>query len=1444
MKHVLILASALSMSVAASAAEATWTASADGYWEDNSTWKDSTPPADMDGVYIYPADLSGNTVTNCLKLRNDVSFKLGYLHIRSDKTRNWALDCNGHRFTVPNLDVGTSPAYDTYPMLITPYATGVDQNKSAFVINGGGSTVDPASSWMDIDDGYVVMHDDASVSGRLSLSLLRGHFNFYNPGGADRITGREFWAFKSVSTTPTHKYALDISGADTQVFLPFLLLHDSGATNTFSLSEGARLWANGIATRYSYGAFSSYSVTGGATLESANSIDLGTYPGQHNKYSFHPHAVTFSNSTVSCVNTLNTYGPMDIDIYGSSVSALNIMWLCGSDTSTQTLHIADSTFYATNFYFSIQNPAKPNVRLSSKVERTTFNSMRQGASLGRGEYMFDRVTFTAPNSSYAISLGNEAHLTMSCCTSLSYQVKIGLYTDTAPLTQPSRLVVTNGVSSFLKVLLGQNQAAEMVLASNGTFVVRGEKSNSASDTKSVELCARTSNTSTAEQDSTVTLERGGTLVCGRIFGGPGATVNGGKAKATVIGDGGTIQYCGGAELSASYKFISGLDALKATRNGLFVDSNGYDLPMRQPASDATGSAGIFVKTGIGTLTLEDVGYSVSTTRVEKGTLALAGTTSGFATSLEVAGGTFSLANGAADDVTVAGLFVSGGTIRVDPADRITVDGPVSFSDLKVEFPTLPATDVQTTVLVMRGPRDTAAEASWLNAFSDAIGDTTYFKFEAAYDDVAGETAFRAVRKAEASPAGESANVSWTGSGAWASQGNWDGNAAPTASSRAVFASESAGSPVAVAAGDTAEAIRFSADKGYTLAGTGPLALAGERGANAIEALAGENEISAPVSTAARIDATVESGASLTLSGAISGGGLNKTGGGKLVVSGANSFSENSSIAGGLTRIISPGTLHSVGGSLWNIVSLGTGTLELDAAASAAFDSTIAFAETGTPTAPVIIMNHGDMEADVSAAGGGAPIKRGAGRLVLNLPERDTSFPGNDGGKTSNTAYTQLIEFPEDGSGPTTANTWWGLNVAEGELVLRKPDSATATLPSTMVGMAVTNCAATPTLTLDGGKWSSSGIVEVGVNAGYNHGQGGKYPTKSLLVLTNGAAVSLSTLKVGNGSWNNNSGGCPEVRVMGGSTLTTTSGANLMPRPDGGAKAVMFVKDSSFVYDGLSMAVVDMSFDNATARFRREASAYFNFTEFGGGKIAFRNGSTLFCRGIKGLAVANDVEIVFDGARMSMFNAAGSDPTDFSVTSADVAVDHFSFVMQNDGMSLDVPDGYTFTSQVPFTGDGGMTKTGAGALKLVGDAYRLKGTLDLSGPLDLTENTATVAAAKMRGTGTVHGGAFRALGIVREVGQDLAPVSDDILTFNDADLSGGVVVELSATELPTASQVAEPIPVLTCAGTTTPNFSNWRVRWTDGSRLMGTFVEVNRTVYLTGAFKPGIQIIVR
>ena len=136
MKHVLILASALSMAVAASAAEVIWTASADGYWEVQSTWKDSTPPVALDRVYIYPDYLADNTVTNSLKLQGDLDFALGALHIRSDRTRNWALDCNGHKFTTPALSEGS---YEDNPFIFVPYGTKPLTDRAVFCINGNSS---------------------------------------------------------------------------------------------------------------------------------------------------------------------------------------------------------------------------------------------------------------------------------------------------------------------------------------------------------------------------------------------------------------------------------------------------------------------------------------------------------------------------------------------------------------------------------------------------------------------------------------------------------------------------------------------------------------------------------------------------------------------------------------------------------------------------------------------------------------------------------------------------------------------------------------------------------------------------------------------------------------------------------------------------------------------------------------------------------------------------------------------------------------------------------------------------------------------------------------------------------------------------------------------------------------------------------------------------------
>lgn len=50
------------------ASAATWTAATSGYWEDDATWKDATPPVAFENVTIAPAGATGEG-NPCLRLR-------------------------------------------------------------------------------------------------------------------------------------------------------------------------------------------------------------------------------------------------------------------------------------------------------------------------------------------------------------------------------------------------------------------------------------------------------------------------------------------------------------------------------------------------------------------------------------------------------------------------------------------------------------------------------------------------------------------------------------------------------------------------------------------------------------------------------------------------------------------------------------------------------------------------------------------------------------------------------------------------------------------------------------------------------------------------------------------------------------------------------------------------------------------------------------------------------------------------------------------------------------------------------------------------------------------------------------------------------------------------------------------------------------------------------
>jgi len=157
---------------------------------------------------------------------------------------------------------------------------------------------------------------------------------------------------------------------------------------------------------------------------------------------------------------------------------------------------------------------------------------------------------------------------------------------------------------------------------------------------------------------------GGELQVGRILAGANST-------SSFVGDGGTVVATTAPNSPYSGNWFNNVASVTFGENGLTFDTNGKAATLTNAFADVSGKQGLFVKKGLGTLTV-DGSYAVSKTRVEGGTLTLASASVPFATALTVEdGGIFSLA-GAPTTATLSSLVVTNGTLKLDPTDALTV----------------------------------------------------------------------------------------------------------------------------------------------------------------------------------------------------------------------------------------------------------------------------------------------------------------------------------------------------------------------------------------------------------------------------------------------------------------------------------------------------------------------------------------------------------------------------------------------------------------------------------------------------------------------------------------------------------------------------------------------------------------------------------------------------
>ena len=892
---------------------------------------------------------------------------------------------------------------------------------------------------------------------------------------------------------------------------------------------------------------------------------------------------------------------------------------------------------------------------------------------------------------------------------------------------------------------------------------------------------------------------------------------GNVATAILTANGGTLKPTASRNTAAE-PFIGKMDSFSLGLRGLTLDTGAYATLVTGDIGDKGGETGLFVKTGSATLTLAGGDYTVSETRIDEGTISLGEASPVFETSLSVgARGVFSLV-GSATSVTLTGLAVTNGTIALDPGDVINVSGPVSLEGMKVSFSSLPTLDGGAVgFIVCDGELDEAsARAIKRTLTANAVASGAYVEFETAYDSGTGKTTVSVVHATESAPIGDDSATFWNGAGEnWATVDGWTAGV-PTAEKPAVFPDGVAAKSVAVPGEASAAALSFRAD-GYSVSGTGPLSIEGERGAVQIEVTSGSAVVGVPLVLGTSTKLPVAAGASLTLSGAISDGGLEKSGSGSLTISGGNDFFLKASFLGGMSTLANANALSGAP----EIAIGGDATLAVSAAQT--LPSTLT--TDSTYAAPAILK----ADADVTLTGvsvTGALIKRGAAKVTLAPSAAGSSSvlttvksTATDGIPVS----SAISYFPDDGSAPA-AQGWAGFTVAEGEFVVKGAGGVPTVNAngSVSIGMNATNMDANAQarLTVDGAtldNMTAGQATMLLVGNGTSRQYGLQFtPT---LAVVNGGFLKSYRLAVGNETYGGS--GKHATLLVTNSAVYASSYFMMSASVAADNQAVIRAKDSDLLTAGnfYMQGRFDIDVDNTyvgggnASGERTSAPVKMRVDNFSvaqpGGTFALRNGSVLSVYFENMNYPTNPIEYIWDDSEWRWAAALGN----YTFAASSVNTSLFKFTMEGRGIVLKPAAGATFTTEVPFSGTGGMRNLGAGTVKFTAGTYKFTGACEVveGATVDLSD-AGTVSDAKFTGPGTVSGGMFAGTTRILLSGAANDWSGADTPTFASCAFGGRVLVDFGRTAedpLDDPGTSASPVVVAKFTGAA-PDVSNWRL----------------------------------
>lgn len=1367
----------------------TWT---DEVWTNGLIWTGRVAPMHGEQATLrLGADGGERTI------RLDADLTNGFfqvLHAAGNGT-SVTFDANGHDVAPPTLDAasGLSYAADRNVFSVQPLH-GSNYGKY-FTIQNVDSRTAP---YRMANPRYRFAVRD----GCAELTFLRGTYNLYDPDG-EGATARVAYFFTDSSTIPTtvrleagtvwRVGAIDVRGngvsnhlaiaaAVMRVYGSWQDLYSGNANaqqNVFELMDKGEVTIDGT-LKYepfatSYAASRLFSISGGARLVTNGEvtfatprttlrIDGATWDASGNPYTWTPFDL-FASSSATGSRVAFTNATLMLNKAGARMGSE------ASEESPLPVSLVASRLVTTSASISFRHAdvvAEGTCIASVAPAGATLNVQSGTSVLLKKDSVVSNMTV--------------------CCGTAGNLVESG-----------STIVFEGGRHLLNRLEIGKSGASgsgtSIVRLLNGTVETVGNGS----------LCADIGLAAPGALEM-----MGGCLKAVHVNGGIEGTKTDG-VTACLTGDGGTI-VCAGTDARA---WIHAFDVAEVGARGLTLDTNGHDPIVRQDFANADGVCGTLVKAGNGTLNLSVTDTCVTTTRVTTGTLALSpASASAFRTHLVITNGaSFSLADGKATALTLPSLDISDGTLLLDADDVIAVDGTAHLSRLAIRLQQTPETGHTLDFLTVRETLDESSQAAVRTAICENdLPKGTHARFGTVHDETTGGWTVRLEILPDVEPL--TAETKWIGP-SWESPSSWT-SGVPTPETVAVFPS---GAIAEVPTGATVGAMRFCGD--VSLSGAA-LEIGAEQGAAALTVEAGTVEIACPLILGmGRVPITVAAGATLAVSGALTGGDLVKTGDGAFSLTGENHLRKVVSLAGGRNAL---GSLSAVSGA--RSLALGGGTLESKSMLSLP----------QTTVAPVTADRPQIVKTDADTAMGpldvtGLFLKRGAGKLTIDYSRETASHiltTVKTEGKTDEGAALGLPQdpdgaysFPADGSAPVDG--FAGLTVAEGELVLKgDPGKSAAQMVngSLLVGMRTPEGASQPCLTLDGIRVRHHGHGRVWIGLGA--GRADTFVRSPTLRLLNGAYLIAESTSLGYGSRVGDD--FEPTLALTNSTIQALSQLIWSASRDLSHPARVRARDSVLLGDGVALYVggaIDADIDRSTVAKSASACGEFYVQPWGldaiGGQIVLRNGSRFRISRLSVTKLAKELSLVFDD---SEWDWGGDDFTLSFPETLDANL--FRVTMRGRGLRVAPTDGHVLTLAHPLVGDGGLRVFGEGTVAFGAGAYRFSGASCVeTGVLDLSSAGKVSGGAFGGGNGIIRGGLLERTTVALET-DEAGAATNGVPHFSDCTFTGSVKVDFGRAEDSALVSLPRDVLVARYSGTTKPRTGAWRLRGTGLRHVRGIF----------------------